>query len=80
VRILPEQRFREWARAARRRIPEAGSRLDEVQLYAPYLEGHPRFDDRNTRAMLNGDPLPSRAVPGYFERIAGYIRDRETPS
>lgn len=74
VRIVPEDEFQDWADRVRRAVPKAGRLLDEVALYAPYLAGHPRFDDRNTRAMINGAPLPPRDVPGYLGRIATYVK------
>jgi nucleoside-diphosphate-sugar epimerase len=74
VRIVPAVEFRDWADGLRRRVPEAGRLIDEVALYAPYLESHPRFDDRNTRGLVNGAPLPPRDVSGYLDRIAAFVR------
>ena len=76
VKILPGASFREWAARLRATIPQIGPLLDEVALYAPYLEDHPRFDDHNTRAALADISLPTRTVPRYFDRIAAYVKER----
>ena len=76
TRIVSGAEFQAWADGVRRRVPEAGRLLDEVALYAPYLEGHARFDDRNTRGAMNGTSLPPRAMIEYFDRIASYVGER----
>jgi thioester reductase-like protein len=80
VRIVSGPEFQDWAEGVRRRVPAAGRLLAEVALYAPYLAGHARFDDRNTRGAMNGASLPPRAIVEYFDRIAAFVGERTTRS
>ena len=74
--ILPPSEFKAWARGVRKAAPRMGPFLDEIELYAPYLNDHPRFDDANTRDTLGSANLPSRTVPDYFDRVAAFVREK----
>jgi long-chain acyl-CoA synthetase len=75
VAILPPEEFRVWAEGVRRAVPRMGSFLDEIELYAPYLNDHPSFDDTNTRQTLESAALPPRTITEYFDRVASFVRD-----
>ena len=76
VAILPPAEFKAWARGVRKAAPQMGPFLDEIELYAPYLNDHPRFDDANTRDTLGSANLPSRTVADYFDRVAAFVREK----
>ena len=79
VGILPPREFAIWTRRARRAAPQMNAFLDEVEIYAPYLYDHPRFDDSNTQSTLAQTALPTRWFPDYCDQVVNFIREKYLP-
>jgi thioester reductase-like protein len=71
--ILPPQEFEEAAAAQKHGLGLDEEILNEMRMYAPYLDGALTFDDSNTVAALLGSGLHVPPLESYFCKMVDFI-------